>query len=73
MPCDRINFPAILRLALRNQLALAELLAERGVVDFTRRRKLVEAAKANLAEFDEFIAGYTLTIRKRAATPRKCV
>lgn len=70
--CDDVNLPAILTLAARNQLALAELLADRSVADYGRRQKLVEACRKNLADLQAFIGAYTITLTKRAGVPRKC-
>ena len=86
MPCDEINLPAILSRLLRNQLALAELAAERphGVVselaealhphraDQTRREELAASCAQNVADFHKFLARFSLKIEKRTAPPSPC-
>jgi hypothetical protein len=70
--CDEVNLPAILMAAARNQLALAELLADRSICDHGRRKKLVETCRKNLEDLQAFIGAYTITLTKRAGAPRKC-
>lgn len=72
MPCDEMNFPAIVAASLRNQTELAKLLADKSVHDSAKIAGLVEACQKNQALFAEFVAGYTFTLTARRRPPARC-